>query len=139
MESNHLARIEPLFQELLDLSPAARAARLDLRCGSNAELHGELASLLSAYEHVSTVFGALDRTGPPARAAEGDAEPIPLPTHGRYWVVRELGRGGMGIVYLAEDRQLQRPVALKFLSARLGEDPAARALLMAETIADIRR
>jgi eukaryotic-like serine/threonine-protein kinase len=43
---------------------------------------------------------------------------------GPYQVSRELGRGGMGVVYLARDSRLDRDVAIKALPPELASDPA---------------
>ena len=51
---------------------------------------------------------------------------------GKYRILGELGRGGMGVVYRTEDTTLKRPVALKFLSADLSASPAARARFLRE-------
>ncbi|HTL04812.1 MAG TPA: serine/threonine-protein kinase, partial [Gemmatimonadales bacterium] len=51
---------------------------------------------------------------------------------GEYSLQRELGRGGMGIVYLARDVQLDRDVAIKLLPAHLASTPAARERFLRE-------
>lgn len=51
---------------------------------------------------------------------------------GRYSLIREVGAGGMGIVYLARDVRLDRPVAIKLLRPALAARPDARARFLAE-------
>ena len=50
-----------------------------------------------------------------------------------YILEKELGRGGMGAVYLARDVQLDRPVAIKFLPPDLAARPDLRARFLQET------
>ena len=101
-------RIENAFEQALDQDVAQRSLFLSALRESDPEIASEVEQLLVAHD-VSD--GVLDGTARPREpAVEGRRI-------GPYRVVRELGRGGMGVVYLAErdDGQFRRRVAVKLL------------------------
>ena len=67
-------------------------------------------------------------------------KPYPLPPRiGQYTLIRELGRGGMGVVYLAEQAGLKRPVALKVIrhGVHATAEEVARFCAEAEAVAHL--
>src|SRR5262249_5573427 len=58
--------------------------------------------------------------------------PPELANYPKFRIVRELGRGGMGVIYLAEHRLMDKPVPLKVISAAMLDHPDALARFQAE-------
>jgi eukaryotic-like serine/threonine-protein kinase len=104
---------ESIFAQALDVPAGERAAFLDRACGGDSQLRAELESLLEADDRTGDLLDL-----PDAPAATSDA---PGPTPGaviasRYKLLEQIGEGGFGVVYLAEqERPVRRKVALKVL------------------------
>ena len=117
-------RVETIVAAILKLPPEQRDARVDAACGTDQELHRQVEALLRARESAERKAAATVvalPTGqtvaiPSAPAGEQAGDRI-----GRYKLLEELGQGGMGTVWIAEQTEpVHRKVALKVI--KLGMD-----------------
>ncbi|HSS49567.1 MAG TPA: serine/threonine-protein kinase, partial [Thermoanaerobaculia bacterium] len=120
--------VDRVFAAVLERPPAERPEALDAACAGDSELQREVEQLLAADERIGSFLElpAAELLGLVPPGGEGGRA-------GPYRLLRRLGSGGMGTVYLArrDDEQYERLVAVKVL--RWGLDtPEARLQFLAE-------
>src|SRR2546430_10166756 len=108
-------KIDQLLDEALDLEPRERVAFLDGACVDDSQLRREVESLLASSERAGNFIEPVPSSD---ETTEGDS-PLAGQALGSYRLLHEIGRGGMGVVYLAvrADDEFQKQVAIKLVQA----------------------
>jgi non-specific serine/threonine protein kinase/serine/threonine-protein kinase len=116
MKPERWQRIKAIFQAALERAPEERTAFVAQACADDETLRPEVESLLKEQDALPRTVETAVEDGLVARLL-GQAQQVEGKRIGPYRVIRELGQGGMGAVYLAEraDGQFHQLVALKLI------------------------
>ncbi len=132
MDTERWRKCKEIFQAALDLPPGERAPYVHAACGDDEGLGREVLSLLDSAQQSSSFLSEVAGDYVPG-ALQEILPAAPIGRHiGPYQIVREIGAGGMGVVYQAEDSRLHRFVALKLLPESVADSPVALARFQRE-------
>jgi serine/threonine-protein kinase len=125
MPDQRAERVAQLVKSAVDRGPETRAAFLDEECGSDPAMRAEIESLLQEDEGAS-LFLEVPALHLAAASLVREGAFHAGQTIGDYEIVSLIGSGGMGEVYLAEDRELHRKVALKLVRRDMASEDMIR-------------
>ncbi len=127
MNANDWRAINDLFHAALAQNAGDRRAFLDAQCAGNEPLAAAVERLLRAHDSAHAFLHEPIAASALRLLAASDAVPAGT-LIGPYRIVRELGRGGMGAVYLADraDEQFHKQVAIKLIKRGMDTDAVLR-------------
>ncbi len=131
MNSERWKRLKELFEEALDKNASDRAAFLDEACRTDRSLRREIEALLERYSGDTFLEKPAYEAVPELFDSDVGSNLVGAKL-GPYEVTSEIGRGGMGVVYLARDTRLDRDVAIKMLAPKFTSDSLQRERLRRE-------
>lgn len=116
MTAERWGEVKAVLAAVLESDPGERDHTLDRLCETDPDLRREVESLLALENRAGAV---LESAAAPGARFRAEASAQPSETIGSYKILRELGRGGMGVVYLGEraDGEYRKQVAIKLITS----------------------
>ncbi|HEX8844122.1 MAG TPA: protein kinase [Pyrinomonadaceae bacterium] len=122
MTTDRWQQIKEIFHSALEREPEERSAFLDKACVDDASLRKEVKALIAAHEKEGSFIDSPAYEVATDLIADNQDALARGQAFGHYEILYQLGKGGMGEVYLAEDARLGRRVAIKLLPAAFTKD-----------------
>jgi len=122
MTSERWQQVKEIFNSAITYRPEERGPFISRACSGDEELRSEVESLIASHEQSGEFIDQPAFEAAASLLVNEKAELTPGQTIGSYEVISFISRGGMGEVYLAEDKRLGRKVALKLLRTSFTTD-----------------
>ena len=128
MTSDRWKEIEGIFERALELPADERAVFVQRNCNGDDKLRREVESLLESHASAGSFIDEPSLFIADEELKDNEGETPVGQFIGAYRIIREIGRGGMGAVYLAEraDQQYKKQVAIKLIKRGMDTDSVLR-------------
>jgi len=115
-------QVKEIFNSAINYRPEERGLFISQACSGDQDLRSEVESLIASHERSGSFIDEPAFASAAALLVDDNSELKPGQSIGSYEVLSFISRGGMGEVYLAEDKRLGRKVALKVLPSSFTKD-----------------
>ena len=121
MADDNWERVREIFHSALSCQPEERQKFVNEACGKDERLRAEVESLLSSHD-IADGFMETPAVANLAKVIGAEEKLEAGKRFGHYEIIKHIGAGGMGQVYLAKDKKLDRRVAIKILNEEFSQD-----------------